>query len=132
MKRNYHTQSHHDSMIIQLVQHLRAKGFSNIKADHIHGADRPEKILQPGAFFNGAGHVPDVTATDMFGQRHVFEVETSDSISTQHAASQIRTFATSGSLLSPVKCVVVVPSSSQHEARRVVAALRVKADVWTA
>ena len=103
MKRSNLSQSIHDRMILSIVSLARNKDHIRIAADHIKHQPRPHLIN---------GHKPDVTSI-RYGQEHIFEVETADSIHHSHTESQWKAFDRASAHFT-----VVVPSGFRHEAYR--------------
>ena len=81
------SQSDHDYMVEAAANFLGENGYAAIKAD-IAGFDSPDKITWERT---GKGHIPDITADG--DSVHLFEVETDDSIDSQHTKDQWTLFA---------------------------------------
>lgn len=122
-KRKY--QYNHDQMVRDVYNHLVSNGFRNLKAD-IKGFDQPELIYWTST---GNGHIPDLTASSN-GTRHIFEIETSDSIFDQHTGDQWRLFAASAKHHGKT-FIVVVPKGSEDSAQSRLTQLGIHAEVWT-
>ncbi len=71
------SQSRHDWTISMLAAFYCERGYS-VKADHIDGYDEPAEL---------EGYVPDIVATKR-NETFVVEVETEDSVHTEHAGQQ--------------------------------------------
>jgi len=80
--------SEHDRLVEKLRARLVASLFSDIKVD-LPGYAKPERIVWSAT---QRGHEPDATAY-FSAKQHVFEVETTDSISDDHTYEQCRLFA---------------------------------------
>lgn len=117
-------QSHHDSMVKAIADHLKQKGHSNVKAD-IQGYEKPDLIYWDKSM---KGHIPDVTSKQ--NQSYIFEVETEDSIDDTHTADQWTLFAANAKQYSKA-FIVVVPKGYEQQARRRAQSLNIQlTDVW--
>lgn len=94
----------HNMMVLEVVKLLTQRNQASIRAD-LPGFARPETI--EGETGN---HVPDVSATGL-----IVEVETADSISDQHTASQWKVFSDEAQQRG-WKFWVVVPKGCRQEA----------------
>jgi len=118
-------QTEHNSMVKSVVNHVRADGHSNIKAD-LEGYDKPELIYWERT---KKGYYPDVTSTK--SQNYMFEVETDDSINDLHTEDQWKLFSANARANSK-KFIVVVPKGSEQQAWQRVRELGIFVDnVWT-
>ncbi|HOO49660.1 MAG TPA: hypothetical protein PLK94_00065 [Alphaproteobacteria bacterium] len=77
----------HDAEVYRTVELLNERGFLDIQAD-LPGFNQPEIVIGP----DGDAHIPDVTAVSPEGTLHIIEVETPDSVNTEHAHEQAETF----------------------------------------
>ena len=115
----------HDSMLSTLIKHIVNNGFTSIKAD----APKFESPAKISWKTSGESFIPDVTAL-LNQQGYIFEVETSESLSLQHTASQWRLFSTF-SQEHGYTFVVVVPKSSEAVANALLKSIGAIAEVWT-
>lgn len=119
-------QSDHDILVSQLVSHIEGGGYSYIQAD-IHGYDQPLKVWwnnNPDKKF-----IPDVTAISNDGVFHVFEVETSDTITGEHTENQWKLFSAHAKSKNGV-FIIFVESGYENEAKEQVRNLGINAHVW--
>lgn len=120
------SQSDHDGLVQNLVSHLTANGYSDIKAD-LTGHTQPATIHWTGK--EQSGHIPDATATKD-GTPYLFEVETDDSITDDHTEDQWKLFAANAKQHNKT-FVVLVPTDAKQAALDRVSELGITADVWT-
>ena len=100
----------HDFLVRRAILDIINHGGLNICAD-IPGFPAPTKI---GWKASGDGHIPDITAT-LFGGEFVFEVETDDSVLSDHTSQQLELFGAYAAEHQKV-CCLVVPSLSYFRA----------------
>lgn len=118
-------QSEHDSMVKAIVNHVKANGHSDIKAD-LEGYEKPELIYWSST---KKGYYPDITSTKR--QNYIFEVETDDSINDSHTEDQWKLFSANAKEHSKT-FIVVVPKGSETQAWQRVKELGINVDdVWT-
>ena len=122
-KRKY--QSNHDKMVRDVYNYLISNGFRNVKAD-LKGLGQPELIYWTST---EKGHIPDLTAS-INGTRHIFEIETSDSIFDKHTENQWQLFD-ANARQDGKTFYVVVPKGSEDLAKSRLAQLDIQAEVWT-
>lgn len=103
-------QSGHDEMVLITANHLISNLYTDVKAD-IDDYDKPTKIIWSKT---QDGHVPDVTA-NYNGHKHIWEIETEDSISIDHTKSQWKLFSTYAAQHNAV-FHIVVPEGFSAEA----------------
>jgi len=119
-------QTDHDSMVQSVLNHLSQNGYTNVKAD-LQGYPLPDPIHWTGK--EQEGHIPDVTG-DYNGHHCLFEIETEDSISTEHTASQLTLFAAYAKQYKK-SFYVVVPKGYEGSAKEQLNRLGITAAVWT-
>jgi len=122
-KRKY--KHNHDQMVRDVYNDLISNGFRNVKAD-LKGLAQPELIYWTST---ENGHIPDLTASRN-GTRHIFEIETSDSIFDQHTEDQWKLFAANAQQDGKT-FFFVVPKGSENLAKSRLAQLDIQAEVWT-
>jgi len=74
-------------------------------------------------------YIPDATATNKDGTSHIFEVETSDTITGEHSENQWKMFSAHAKANNGV-FVVFVQDDYEDEARKQVRELGITAQVW--
>lgn len=123
MARTTQSQSNHDWMVAELAKALTNRGHQNIRADHInHPNGRPQQL---------GDHIPDVTAYhNQTGSLIIGEVETSDSIDTDHTYSQLHTFRQAANQLGGYLHVGLPFRSDLDAAKRIVDSWGIKVDQW--
>ncbi len=94
----------HDKAVESVVKFYRDRNYQKIKA-HLPGYDTPDEI---------DGYIPDITADHSDGNI-VAEIETSDSLGTEHSRKQCEAFAKS-----PRGFCLWVPKSEEQQARNIV------------
>lgn len=104
-------QNDHDSMVRALTNYLKLLQYTDIRAD-LPGFTRPVELAWED---RQDGHVPDVSALKQETE-HIFEVETSDSISHTHTEDQWHLFASNAERNNKAFCVIV-PKQSKEDAR---------------
>jgi hypothetical protein len=112
-------------MVKTLVEHLRTKGFTSIKAD-IPDFVQPAKITWKAT---GKGHIPDVSAL-LSGVEHIFEVEEADGLRLQHTADQFKLFGAYARQMN-ARFVVLVPGTTREAAQIVLRSAGATAEIWT-
>jgi len=112
-------------MVRDVYNYLISNGFGNVKAD-LKGLAQPELIYWTST---EKGHIPDLTASRN-GTRHIFEIETSDSIFDQHTEDQWKLFA-ANARQDGKTFYVVVTKGSEDLAKSRLAQLDIQAEVWT-
>lgn len=117
------SQTDHDKMVKYVAKYLESNGFSDVKAD-ISGYDQPAKITWSKT---GNGHIPDVSGVG--AKLNIFEVETDDSIDSDHTADQWTLFAAYAKQHNAI-FYVVVPQGSKSIADKRLAELDISAEVW--
>lgn len=120
MNRTAKSQTDHDTLVKRVVNHLEEKGYRNICAD-LAGYTRPELIEG-----TKQDHIPDVTADGV-----IVEVETADSVSSDHTASQFYLFADHAAK-NGKEFWVVVPKGVDRAAKQRLDVLGINAEVYTA
>ena len=116
----------HDRLVSQLISHIKSTGFTEVLAD-VHGYGQPQKIYwknKPDEKF-----IPDITAKDGSGVYHIFEVETSDTITGKHTEDQWEIFSANAKSKKGV-FVIYVESGFEGEAEKQVRNLGINAEVW--
>ena len=121
MKRN--NQISHDNMVRKAVNHLRSKGFRDIRAD-LKGCVQPDKIIWKKS---GLGHIPDLSAKN--GNLKIFEVETVDSIRDSHTEDQWSLFSTFAEQHG-AEFWVVVPNGHESDVNSRLNKLKIQAKIW--
>lgn len=113
----------HDKMVKELVKIMEEKNHHNIKAD-IKGYDTPKSIYWKNDKENS--RIPDATSgKDGYD---IFEVETKDSINTDHTKEQWELFAAHAKNNSS-EFWIVVPEGSAAIAEKRVDELNITAEV---
>lgn len=120
MNRTAKSQTDHDTLVKRVVNHLEQKGYGNICAD-LAGYPQPETIEG-----TKQDHIPDVTADGV-----IVEVETADSLDTDHTTSQFSLFADHAAK-NGKEFWVVVPKGADGAANQRLNALGISAEVYTA
>ena len=116
MKRNQNRKgipmaaTEHDRLLAGLIDALRLIGATNIRAD-LNNLHRPAKIVWTRT---QEGHIPDASAT-INGKKVIFEVETCDTLFTDHTESQLKLFG-AYSRQKKVPCFIVVPANCEIQA----------------
>jgi len=95
----------HDLLLKRLVRDLQLLGAKSIRAD-IEGFQKPTKIVWTRT---QEGHIPDASAT-VNGSKTIFEVETCDTLFSDHTESQLKLFG-AYSKQQGVSCFIVVPAA---------------------
>lgn len=125
MKRTAKSQLDHDILVKRVVEHLKRQGYRNIRAD-LPGYPQPEMIEG-----TKQDHIPDLTADGVTADDVIVEVETADSITSDHSASQFYLFAAYANN-SDMEFWVVVPEGVGAAADRCLSELGISAKVYTA
>jgi len=116
----------HDSLLRVLVNMLTRPG-SGFELLHValDGWDHPEQINWKST---GQGHIPDASAW-LGHVKHIFEVETADSIGSDHTRRQCALFAAYAEQ-NYGKFILFVPSGEELRARRQLASWGLRGEVW--
>lgn len=117
--------SEHDHILDELTVMLELQRSPDVRVA-LPQCTQPDPILCP---FTGIAHVPDLTATVLpEGFKAIFEVETDESLGTEHTASQLRLFDRHAKQNS-IKLFLVVPQHSHAKAQQRVIDLELGATV---
>lgn len=108
------TQTHHDTMVSAWASDLKEKGYT-VYAD-IKGYSKPPEF---------SGHIPDIYAFN-FEHKIVGEVETCDSIGSDHTKEQYTAF----SRVNGAEFHVMVPKSCLEEAKAYARQWGIRVDMW--
>lgn len=123
MARQPQAQSNHDWMVLQVANAYSRQGHRDIRADH---ADFPG--VGPAQI---GDHIPDVTAIHpLQGTPVICEVETADSIGTDHTHSQLLTFRQAANRFGGALHVGLPFKSDLVRAQQVVAGWNIPVDFW--
>jgi hypothetical protein len=115
----------HDSLVLTAYRALAGDGFTNLRAD-VGGYTPPERIIWCST---NEGHIPDISATKG-GVPYLFEVETPDTINTEHTASQLKLFD-AHMANNNGQAWMIVPSIAEKQAKNLIGALGLKkTGVW--
>jgi hypothetical protein len=101
----------HEGLMERLLADLEAGGATNIRAHGYADFPTPEKIAWR---HSDKGHIPDVTA-DLFGRHFIFEVETDETLFSDHTKSQLELFAQLADERQAV-CGLVIPKMTAFRA----------------
>jgi hypothetical protein len=101
----------HDGLVARLLLRQQYLQMRDIKADLSWYPFKPERICWAAS---GEGYVPDVTATNLTGDRVIYEVETAETIGVGHTREQCRLFGAYAQQHG-ARFVLVVPMG--HEAK---------------
>jgi hypothetical protein len=93
----------HEFLMAKLVERIIYHQGEAIRAHNYGNYPCPQKLIWPTT---QQGHVPDVTAV-IYGTEFVFEVETDDTIMSDHTKSQLELFAAYAQHANAVCCLVV-------------------------
>lgn len=115
----------HDSIVSTTVDHLIQNNFTDIQAD-IQGYTQPSIITWTNT---GQGHIPDITANHN-GVYYVFEIETADSINTDHSSSQWKLFSAFATQHNSAFCLVV-PRAFETKTKEIIRLLGINVTIWT-
>lgn len=110
----------HTEMLFSAIRYFESNRHINIKADHVG-----DPYVKPNII---SGQIPDITSwkDSIF---HVTEVETQESIGTQHTLDQWSAFSQNTDGMSK-KFVVVVPQSCLSEAEKFANQYHIRVDIW--
>lgn len=123
MSRSPQSATLHDQMVKSVADKYQRDGHGNIRADHINHL--------AGAPVNHNGYIPDVTATHaQTGQHIICEVETGDSIDTQHTFDQLWAFRQAANQLGALLHVGLPYKSDLAFAKATVSSWGISVDQW--
>lgn len=123
MSRTAQNSTLHDQMVKSVAIKYQSDGHSNVRADHIGHIN--------GAPVNHGGFIPDVTATHgTTGQHIICEVETADTVNTQHTYDQLITFRKVADQMNALLHVGLPYQSDLIEAKAVIGSWGIKVDQW--
>jgi len=119
-------QALHDDMIRQLISHLSYNDFTEIRAD-VDDMVRPERLWWPGK--RVGEHVPDAVASKD-GRTYIFEVETADTLTLDHAMDQWCLFADHARRENAV-FIPVIPTGQIPQVQKLLKELELEVeDIW--
>lgn len=115
----------HDSLVLSACRALAGDGFTNLRAD-VQGYTQPVRVIWRAT---SEGHIPDISAAKG-GVPYLFEIETPDTINTEHTASQLKLFD-AHMANNNGQAWVVVPVIAEKEAKSLIGTLGLKkTGVW--
>lgn len=114
----------HDTLVRALIDLLFNNGFALIYAD-LEGFQKPSLIYWRSS---KEGHIPDVTAFNQNNIQVIFEIETEDSISSEHSVSQYNLFSAFVSTHNAI-FYLVVPVGYKNIAMQTLQSNNITADV---
>lgn len=102
----------HDNLVCAVVQNLVQRRSSDIRAA-VREYERPLPILD---FDSGKTYIPNVTANLFGGSPVIIEVETDESLTSEHTTEQLKVFSTHAALFKK-HMVLIVPAASVSKAQ---------------
>lgn len=123
MPRQQQAQSNHDWMVLQVANAYSRQGHRDVRADHADfSGTTPVQI---------GSHIPDLTAVHLLsGTPIVCEVETADSIGSDHTRNQLLTFRRAVDRLNGVLHVGLPFKSDLERAQQIVSRWGILVDHW--
>lgn len=100
----------HDFLMSKLIEQIIYDGGTAIRAYDFGDFECPKKIVLPTS---QVAHVPDVTAI-ISGKEFIYEVETAESLFSDHTRSQLELFGAYARQANAVCCLVVPKKVQIH------------------